>query len=256
MKEAVENTMPIVVENGNWGAVSLSAIRAVVESAYAVLVHTFEKEPECIIHISPWNQYPLVAYDRRPYQIYLSARDTYWSQYVYQFSHELCHILTNFDRAKSHRHKWFEESLCELSSIFVLQRLAETWAENPPTGILKAVDFAPSHGKYAKSVEEKYRFVGRNLPGWFAGNIATLETSPEERDLNGIVAVALLKYFRKDPSLWRECGSLNKWDPEKDNSFSEYLDSWSACLSKNGLDNKAANIMRKLFYHTEKSEVQ
>jgi len=257
MKEAAENTTPIVVENGNWGAVSLSAIHAVVGSAYAVLVHAFEKEPEDVIHISPWNQYPLVVYDRRPYQIYLSARDSYWSQYVYQFSHELCHILTNFDRAKSHRHKWFEEDLSELSSLFVLYRLAETWAEDPPAGILKAVDFAPNHGKYAEYIEEKYRVCpSKDIPGWLAGNIATLEASPAERELNGVVAVALLNHFRKDPSLWRECGWLNHWDPEEDNSFPEYLDSWSACLSENGLDNKAADIVRKLFYRPEKSKAQ
>ena len=127
-----KETAPLIVENGNWGAVSLSAIRAVLESAYTALVEAFEKEPEDVIHVTQWNrEYPLVVHDRRPYQMYLSARDRYWCQYVYQFSHELCHILTNFDRAKQHRHKWFEESLCELSSLFVLHRLAEIWAESP-----------------------------------------------------------------------------------------------------------------------------
>ena len=252
MREAAENAAPIVVENGNWGTVSLSAIHAVVGSAYAVLVHAFEKEPEDVIHIRPWNQHPLVVYDRRPYQIYLSARDSYWSQYVYQFSHELCHILTNSDRARSHRHKWFEESLSELSSLFVLYRLAETWAEDPPAGILEAADFAPSHGKYAESFEEKYRFVGGHLPGWFAGNIATLEASPEERELNGVVAVALLNHFRDDPSLWRECGWLNHWDPEEDDSFSEYLDSWSESLHGNGIDSRTPDIVKKLLFRDGK----
>ena len=253
-----QKTSPLIVENGNWGAVSLSAIQGVVGSAYTVLVRAFEKEPEDAIHMIPWNQeYPLAVYDRRPYQIYLSARDSYWSQYVYQFSHELCHILTNFDRAKQHRHKWFEGSLCELSSLFVLHRLAEVWAESPPAGILKAVDFAPSHGKYAESVEEKYRlYPGKHLPKWFAENITALEASPTERKLNGVMSVALLDYFRKDPSLWRECGWLNHWDPKENDSFTEYLDSWSVCLSENDLDNKAANIVRKLFCHHEKSKTQ
>ena len=56
MAAETQKTSPLVVENGNWGAVSLSAIHGVVESAYAVLVQAFEKEPEDIIHLTPWNQ--------------------------------------------------------------------------------------------------------------------------------------------------------------------------------------------------------
>ena len=243
-----QKASPLIVENGNWGGVSLSVIHAVVESAYAVLVEAFEKKPEDIIHVIPWNQeYPLAVYDRRPYQMYLSARDTYWSQYVYQFSHELCHILTNFDRAKQHRHKWFEESLCELSSIFVLHRLAETWAESPPASVLEAADFAPNHGEYAESIKAKYIMSSnKNISRWFAENIAVLETSSVQRELNGVVAVALLDCFCENPSLWSECGWLNHWDPKGDETFPDYLDSWSACLKANNINNRVPNIAKKL----------
>lgn len=258
MDKATEakETSPLVVENGNWGGVSLSAIHGVVESAYAVLVEAFEKEPEDIIRLIPWNQeYPLVVYDRRPYQMYLCARDTYWSQYVYQFSHELCHILTNFDRAGQHRHKWFEESLCELSSLFVLHRLAETWAESPPAGVFKAADFAPNHREYAEHIEAKYSTSSSgDISGWLSENIRTLETSSAERELNAVVAIALLDRFRENPSLWRECGWLNHWDPEEDETFPDYLDSWSDCLSANGISSRAPDIAKRLFYHDNKKE--
>ena len=239
---------PLIVENGNWGAVSLSAIRGVLESVYVTLVDVFEKEPEHAIHVTPWNQgHPRVVYDRRPYQIYLSARDSYWSKYVYQFSHELCHILTNFDRAKQHRHKWFEESLCELSSLFVLHRLAEIWVESPPASVFKAADFAPNHREYAECIEAKYSISSsKDISGWLAENIRTLETSSVERELTGVVAVALLDCFRENPSLWSECGWLNHWDPREDNSFPEYLDSWSDCLKANGINNRVPNIAKGL----------
>lgn len=251
-----EERVPLIVENGNWGAVSLRAIRRVVGSAYAVLVEAFEKEPEDIIHVIPWNQeYPLVVNDRRPYKMYLSARDSYWSQYVYQFSHELCRILTNFDRAGQHRHKWFEESLCELSSIFVLHRLAETWAESPPPGVFKAADFAPNHRKYAEYIEAKYSISSsEDISGWLAENISALETSSEEHELNGVVAVALLNRFREDSSLWSECGWLNHWDPEEDDTFREYLDSWSDCLSTNGISSRAPDIAKGLLFNDIKKE--
>ena len=240
---------PLIVENGNWGATSLRAIHGVVESAYTVLIEAFEKEPEDIIHIIPWNQeHPLVVYDRRPYQMYLSAWDKYWSQYVYQFSHELCHILTNFDRSQQHKHKWFEESLCELSSLFVLHRLAEIWAESPPAGVFEAADFAPNHREYAEYIGAKYSISSsEDISGWLSENIHTLETSSEERELNGVVAIALLDCFREDHSLWKECGWLNHWDPKENEAFPDYLDSWSDCLKTNNVNNRVPNIAKELF---------
>ena len=128
----------VTIINGNWGLTSLSAIRAVLSSAHRVLVRSFEAAPEAAVHVSRWNRdYPFTVYEKRPYQVFLSATDTYWSQYVYQFSHELCHILTHFDSYKKHKHKWFEESLCELASLHVLRSLAKVWKEDPPSGSSK-----------------------------------------------------------------------------------------------------------------------
>ena len=250
---AARRKIPLVVENGNWGAVSLRAIRAVLESAYAALAEAFEKEPEDVIHLIPWNQEPpLVVHGRRPYIMYLSARDSYWSQYVYQFSRELCHILTNFDRAGQHRHKWFEESLCELSSLFVLRRLAENWAESPPAGVFEAADFAPHHAEYAEYLEAKYeKFSGAELSDWLAGNIRAPGEDSVKPEPARAAALALLDHFLYDPSLWRECGWLNRWNTEAEETFFDYLDSWSRCLSGNGLDGRMPNLVKKSFCSDE-----
>ena len=146
----------VTIINGNWGLTSLSAIRAVLSSAHRVLVLSFEAAPEAAVHVSRWNRdYPFTVYEKRPYQIFLSATDTYWSQYVYQFSHELCHILTHFDSYKKHKHKWFEESLCELASLHVLRSLAKVWKEDPPSEVFEASAFARNHQTYAEKVEKK-----------------------------------------------------------------------------------------------------
>ena len=150
--------------------------------------------------------------------------------------------MTGFDRFKGHRHKWFEESLCELASLFVLHRLAEVWAKEPPPRIYGASGFAPNHAIYAERMEEKHR-TPPGFPGWFAANIGTLEADPLRRDLNGAVAVALLDRFRRDPTLWRDCLPLNRWDPGADATFSDYLESWTACL--HGSDARAPALVRK-----------
>ena len=238
----------LIVTNGNWGATSLNTIHSVLESVRRVLVEVFGKEPDHPVNVAPWSaDHALTVHDQRPYQVLLTARDTYWCQYVYQFSHELCHVLTNFDHHKEHRHKWFEESLCELSSLFVLHRLAKVWAENPPAGVLNASDFAPNHRTYAQGIEAKYaKPRGKNFSGWFAHNIETLEKCSVKREINGVVAVALLRRFQDEPSLWQDCGWLNHWDPGADATFFDYLDSWSDCLRKKGLGNRVPNIMRML----------
>ena len=247
----VNTEVALTVINGNWGLTSLSAVRAVLRSAYGVMVRSFEAEPEAAVHVSRWNRdCSFTVYDKRPYQVFLSARDTYWSQYVYQFSHELCHILTRFDRYKTHRHKWFEESLCELASLHALRSLARVWKEDPPSGVYEASAFARHHQSYAENVERKTPIPPQSdLPAWLGRNIGLLRGNPTRRDLNRVVAVSLLSSFRQNPALWRDCGRLNHWDVRKDNTFSEYLDSWSDCLRKHGpsQEPRAPDIVRQLF---------
>ncbi len=135
-----------------------------------------------------------------------------------------------------------------MASLFVLHRLATVWVENPPPDVFGASGFAPNHRAYAEKIEAQHRAVpGGVLPEWFSENIGTLEAAPFERDLNGVVTVSLLDRFRDDPSLWRGCGWLNRWDPRSDATFSDYLDSWSACLQTNGMEDRATTIVRELF---------
>ena len=219
----------LIIENGNWGGTSLRTVRAVLESAFDVLLDAFGKFPDAPVCVARWNQDPRVFYDYRPYQIRISARDTYWCQYVYQFSHELCHVMTNFDRHKEHKHKWLEESLCELASLFVLHRLATTWKDHPPAEITGAAEFAPHFRAYAADVGN-VQADRHDLPHWLAKHIDTLEANPFNRELNRTLAVALLDRFLKDPSLWRDCGWLDLWDPNGNETFRDYLDSWAALL--------------------------
>ena len=241
----------VTVINGNWGLTSLSEIRAVLLSAYGVLVRSFEATPEAPVHISHWNKDdPFIVYDKRPFQVFLSARDTYWSQYVYQFSHVLCHILTHFDSYKKHKHKWFEESLCELASLHVLRSLARVWKEDPPSGVFEASAFARHHQSYAEKVERKTAIRPQSdLPDWINRNIDLLEKNSTCRELNRIVAVSLLCSFRENPALWRDCGWLNCWDVRKDRSFSEYLNSWTDYLHKHSPkeEPRAPDVVRELF---------
>ena len=47
-------------------------------------------------------------------------------------------------------------------------------------------------------------------------------------------AVALLPEFRRDPSLWGDCGALNIGDAHGNRDFSEFVASWSARIQEQG----------------------
>ena len=233
----------VTVENGNWGATSLRAIHAVLTSAAEVLIEAFGRAPDAPIRVAPWRMDPQVFDDQRPYQVRLNARDRYWSQYVYQFSHELCHVMTNFDAHKGHKHRWFEESLCALASLFVLHRLADVWAERPPDGILGAAGFAPNHHTYARTIADRLPRIGRDGRDWFSANVSALEADPYDRERCGAVAVLLLDTFRADPTLWCDCAHLNRWNPGADATFADYLESWAEHLRKHRGEARAPAVI-------------
>ena len=237
---------PLAVVNGDWGATDLRAVHAVLKSAYDVLSEAFGHRPDAPVRVYPWNgDHALTVHDRRPYEIFLAARDRYWCQYVYQFSHELCHVMTRFDLCKGHRHKWFEESLCELASLFVLHRLAQVWTERPFPDIPGAAEFAPHHRTYANKVAEGYdRPVA--LPEWLTENVEAMQSNPCNRGFNGVVAVALLDGFLEDPSSWPECAWLNRWDAKADETFHDHLDSWTVCLRESGLEGRTPAMVKKV----------
>ena len=212
-------------------------IATTLEWTFEAFMSVFERQPDAGVNVAWWGspKPPRTLFDRRPYEIRLTAWGNGWPQYAYQFAHELCHVMTNFDRVKEHRHKWFEESLCELASLFVLYRLAKARAADPPAGISAAGSYAPAHAEYARSEMGKSAPVPRSgLPAWMKANIGTMEENSTKRCLNRVVAVALLDCFRKDPALWRDCACLNFWDASKDPTFAAYLDSWDGILSGRG----------------------
>lgn len=237
----------LTVLNGDWGRTSLSAILGVLESVFKELSTVTGTLPDDRIEVSRWTRdHPMTVQSRRPYKIYLTASDTYWSQYVYQFSHELCHVLIRSDRFASHKHKWFEEALCEAASLFVLRRLVSAWAQAPPPSVFKAAEFAPNHGTYAEHVEKLHAANSEaSLPKWFRDHCEELESHPYNRNLNGVMAIALLSEFRTKSSLWRDCTALNSWDANQDEEFRAYLNSWSSNLASSNVSPRLPCILAK-----------
>ncbi len=131
--------------------------------------------------------------------------------------------------------------------MFPFERTSQTSQEHPPPPVYNAKEFTPNHVKYATAIQRRRELPpGRALPEWFAEHSEQLSNSPTDRERNGIIAVAMLQAFRDDPSLWRDCGALNSWDPTENEAFKQYLDSWSRHLSERGGSERDPEVVRRL----------
>lgn len=212
---------------GDWGSASIDDIHAVCNSAAVELwKHCAEDKPDPI-SVRNDQRGPMVIYgvgDSGERRVLLNTRDTYWSQYAFQFSHECCHILCNY-RDGNKDNLWFEESLCETASLFALRSMAETWKTNPPYDNWK--DYAASLKKYADDrLQAIDKVEGKSLQTWFAEHEAALRKNPTDRAKNQVVAARLLPLLEKDPSRWQALRSLNQGPADQPLTFAEYLRDW------------------------------
>jgi hypothetical protein len=217
----------LTVVPGEWDAPA-DNIEAVCRSAaIEIAKHAPDRKWDPIAIRQDLKQGPMVVYGkdgegRR--RVLLNVKGTYWSQFSYQFAHELCHILCNYREGDKSNH-WFEESLCELASLYTMRQMAETWKTKPPYSNWK--DYAPSLGKYAQDrIDATEKLGDLPLAQWYRRHEPELRKNPTERARNQVVAVALLPLFEKDPAGWAALGSLNQGDAKRELTFAEYLRGW------------------------------
>ena len=210
-----------------WGSASAADIRAVLASVIGELWPFFPGRTLEPFIVQRGRNGPIVHYTRNALGeivVVLDTRDTFWCQYAYQFSHEFCHILCAFDDDWK-GNQWFEESLCECASLFVLRRLAFTWARTPPFEAWRS--FAPRFREYAdNAVAALPRIPDRELAAWRRSREGDLRNNPLDRDRNKVVALGLLRLFEADPRRWRTITWLNSTPSPENETFDQYLAKW------------------------------
>jgi hypothetical protein len=213
------------IAEGAFGSADIGDIEAVVSSAgYELMRFAGGDYPP--IHI--FRGGPIVLYRRlenNTVAMKLDFDGPYWCQLSYQFAHELCHITCGYRETVSQSNKWFEESICETASLFVLRRLNETWKTAAPYKNWRS--YAPNFGKYADArIKESQLPEGKTLADWRKDNAAALEAKAEDRPRNNVVATALLPLFEAEPDHWAALRHLNDETPNHKETFQEYLQRW------------------------------
>ena len=232
-------TIEIQVKHGDWGAARARDIEMVLASVADVLQPYFPQHAADRIQVRSSTQGPRVLLEKSSdggYLVLLNVQDTRWDQFAYQFSHELCHVFTNFERREighgeiARDHQWFEETLCETVSIFTLKQVASSWERSPPYPQWK--NYAPAFREYAEQLlSENHRRLplNKSIDEWYRENQEELKSNPYLREKNELLASSLLPLLENTPGSLQAIGFLNLDKLSFDKSFEAYLESWYSC---------------------------
>ena len=210
-----------------WGAASEADLRAVLGSVVAELWPFFPQRRLEPFVIRRGRESPIVHYQRNALGeivVELNSQDRFWCQYAYQFSHEFCHILCGFeDDWKGNQ--WLEESLCECASLFVLRKLAQTWAKTPPFASWQS--YAVHFREYADDVMKGFEQVpDAGIAEYRRRHREAMEKNGSDRTRNGVVAMALLRQLEVAPQYWEAVAWLNSSPAPKGETIETCMGKW------------------------------
>lgn len=222
---ATRPQLDLRVDSAEWND-DTARVELILRSAAAEFLQHFpDARPEPVLVYAKGG--PIVLFKRnddRRIVMKLSTGDRLWAQYIFQFSHEFCHTLARY-REEDPGNKWFEESLCELASLYQLRHLGRQWKERPPFPAMR--NFSPHLITYA---EDRIKLAplpeGKTLAAWYRDNADALRKKKDDRPKNNVVAVALLPLFEAEPKHWNAVWYINQSRETGVRTFPRYLQDW------------------------------
>ena len=239
------------IEAEGWGGASPEDIRKVLESTGRELLKHIPQNKIIRIHVVASDTVPQVDFKRAAngeYTVRLAVKGRFWAQLAFQFGHELGHIVSHYERINDNKigieNKWFEETVAEAASLFVLARMAETWKTDPPYMNWKS--FAPALKEYLdKLLKDTEIAAVEKMPQWFNDNRPALKADPHLRERNRVVAIHIFRMLERDPSQWEAFRYLNLGRPDATNSFESFLENWyfSAPKKNKGIVKEVVDLL-------------
>jgi hypothetical protein len=236
---AAKQVLDIRVQANAFGSASPADIKVVLRSAASELFRYCPHTQLAGIDVYYRADHPEIDSKRTPagrIAMALSARDTHWAQYSFQFAHEFCHALANYTDnprqtipGRLNPNLWFEESLCETASLFSLRAMSRTWQSSAPYPTFRA--YAPWLADYAQqrlAQPENHLPAGTAFSAWFRQHEGALRKDAEHRDWNTIIAGQLLPIFEAEPAGWEAVTFLNRGSSNGQQSLSEHFAQWRA----------------------------
>jgi hypothetical protein len=231
-----QKPLDLRVQANAFGRANPAEISTVLSSAASELWRHCPRTQIDSIDVYYRPDHPQTDFKRTPsghIAIGLSAHDTHWAQYSFQFAHEFCHALANFSdsqrsvRYARHANMWLEESLCETASLFSLRAMSHSWRLAPPYPVWQA--YATSLNDYA---QQRLALPEHHLPAetpflvWFRQKEPALRQNPDMRDWNTIIARQFLPIFEAEPRGWEAIAYLNRGLHNPNESLAQRFFTW------------------------------
>ncbi len=250
----------IKVLSDDWGEAKRCDIERLLTDTASHMNRLLRNPFAGTIHVkaSPaWDFEPRIHYrtsTHEPISIQLTARDRDWCQFAFQFSHEFCHVLSDYERLRQKPNRWFHEVICEVASLFTLRQMARRWPDAPPYSNWK--DYAKHLAVY---VENRLSRPEIQLPEtidlkeWLVAHEEELRKDPyqenmDDRPLNGLVAKQLLPIFESAPAGWNAISRL----PDSSEKIDSYLGEWYSAADS--IDKPFVGQILEATGHTEGDE--
>jgi hypothetical protein len=193
-------------------------------------IQVFPKAKDPPLFVSRHRDGPITLFKRTPrgeVAIRLDCEDRYYSQFIYQFAHELAHVRANFQPI-DHENKWLEETLCETASLFALRKLSIHLEEKAPNDTLK--NYRKSLATYAATVMKRREpLTLETSPAFYQKHKTTLRKSATERALNGAFANLILPLLEAEPDHWK---TLSHFPRIKGASLAWHFEAWRKASPK------------------------
>jgi hypothetical protein len=234
---ATPKRLDIDVQAAGFGKVSAADIEAVLESAMSEILRYCPRARLSGINVYHRSDHPQTNFRREPggpVAIGLTATNTYWAQYSFQFAHEFCHALANFGnnperlaRYPRHANSWLEESLCETASLFTLRAMSRSWRNAPPYPAWRSyARWLDAYAEQRIALPDHQISPEKPFSVWFSENEAVLRRNPTIRNLNTIVAIRLLPLFESEQRGWEALTFLNRGTLDVNGSLAQHLARW------------------------------
>lgn len=210
----VYNISPCIsIELNGFGDSDLSVIGPILSSIEAEMTSLIDKRPYFYkkIYIKRGYEGPVIYNQNGVHVVELDVTRNYWCKWIYQFAHEYCHHLINGSfSANLCGLLWFEEVLCETSSIYCLITIERRWES-----------MFPAYASFRESIRS---YVYDLLINDIKIEYPILESNayihrPSECDYNRDLYKSLacriwLPLFLEEPSLWKilnHIGDIYAW---------------------------------------------
>ena len=179
-----------------------------------------------------------------------------WCRMVYQFGHELGHVLSNSWQPTSlplRPSHWLEEALVEAFTLRGLALMADSWEQDP---------WLPGEATYSKDLR-RYRgfLIGgyRNaaagskqwLNGWFTDTRTGLESGLGGKPATGPAMLMILGELLRDNGCVEDLAALNRWHGRAAVPFEDYLRLWGESCAELGASGKLPRRLREVLFPDE-----